>query len=104
MGCLECSNSFPFVPCSGSACKYGNLFFALKRKKQKVLDRAQNGFKCEDNNNNFKEQQQQVFAKGVFASLARGLLNWQTPDGHILNGRTGKRTINKWGGRESQFT
>ena len=27
-------------------------FFALKNKKEKVLDRGQNGFKCEDNNNN----------------------------------------------------
>ena len=27
-------------------------FFALKSKKEKVLDRGQNGFKCEDNNNN----------------------------------------------------
>ena len=28
-------------------------FFALKSKKEKVLDRGQNGFQCEDSNNNF---------------------------------------------------
>ena len=27
-------------------------FFALKSKKEKVLDRGQNGFECDDNNNN----------------------------------------------------
>ena len=34
------------------ACDHGNSFLALESKKDKVLDRGQNRFQCEDNNSN----------------------------------------------------